>query len=137
MDATTQSLTLKDLNSIPLIHWDLSQLNWAHESRKWFSWERWLAEVGAKDINTQRGLFFNDYGQAVQAAIAGQGIFLASWPILKKPFDDRVLVCPFEESVTTDIGFDVVCTNSAKERPEVRVFLEWIIGMAETEVCSI
>jgi len=127
---------LEDLNSVPLIHWDISKLEWARATRKWFAWDRWLEQIGSSGVETEKGLFFNDYGQAVQAAIAGQGVFLASWPILREPIDAGLLVCPFEERLTTDIGFDLVTTAAAQKRPEVIAFLDWIIETAGAETIA-
>ncbi|MEO0910317.1 MAG: LysR substrate-binding domain-containing protein, partial [Pseudomonadota bacterium] len=118
---------LIDLNDVPLIHWDISQLDWAHSTRKWFTWERWLQHNGVNGLDTDRGLSFNDYGLAVQAAIAGQGLLLASWPILKEPIESGLLVCPFKERTITDIGYDLVTTSQAHARYEVKAFIDWMI----------
>ena len=62
-----------------------------------------------------------------QAAIAGQGVVLASWPILKSVVNAGLLVKPFEETVTTDIGCDIVTTQTISERTEVGMFVSWIL----------
>ncbi len=124
---------LEDLKNVTLIHWDLSQLEWAQATRKWFGWESWLAQVGAHELITGEGLHFSDYGLAVQAAIAGQGMVLASWPILREAVDAQLLVCPFREKVTTDIGYDIVTTGLARNRPEVNAFIDWILEAAGRE----
>ena len=121
---------LADLNKIPLIHWDLNQLDWAHEARKWFQWKNWLSHAGVTNVSAGGGLYFSDYGLAVQAAIAGQGMILASWPILKEPIDSNLLYCPFDERVFTDIGYDLVTTHRAFDKPEVKAFIDWIIETA-------
>ncbi len=122
--------SLDDLHKVPLIHWDMSQLDWARKTRNWFAWRNWLAKVGANNVDTDRGLHFSDYGQAVQAAIAGQGMILASWPILSSTIDAGLLVRPFEHMVTTDIGYDLVTTKQAHTRPEVKAFVAWIREIA-------
>jgi len=71
-------LSLSELRKFPLIHWNTSQLGWAEETKKWFGWKPWLKHFGETGINLSAGLHFSDYGQAVQAAIAGQGLVLAS-----------------------------------------------------------
>ncbi len=124
---------LEDLKHITLIHWDLSHLEWAHVTRKWFGWESWLSQVGADELITGEGLHFSDYGLAVQAAIAGQGMVLASWPILREAVDAELLVCPFREKVTTDIGYDLVTTGDARDRPEVTAFIDWMLEAAGRE----
>ena len=122
--------SLNDLNGVPLIHWNMSQQQWSHRTKQWFSWKSWLTGVEADDINIAGGLHFSDYGLAVQAAIAGQGMILASWPILKEPIDSEQLVCPFKERITTDIGYDLVTTRRAHSRPEVKAFADWVIETA-------
>jgi len=121
---------LAHLDSVPLIHWDLSKLTWARSTAKWFAWDNWLTHVGADSIAADQGLFFSDYGLAVQAAIAGQGVVLASWPILREVIDAGLLVRPFDEVVTTDIGYDIVSTAHALERTEVEVFVAWVLEAA-------
>ena len=121
---------LSDLNRVTLIHWDLSAMPWAHATRNWFSWESWMRRVGGDQLNSQNGLYFSDYGQAVQSAIAGQGIILASWPILREPLEAGCLVGPFKENLSTDIGYDVVATEQARQRKEVNAFIDWVITAA-------
>jgi len=116
---------LTALKTVPLIHWDISQLDWAHATREWFVWENWFAKIGSKNIQGKNALHFNDYGQAVQAAVAGQGVVLASWPILRDILESGHLIRPFKESLTSDIGYDLVTTKAAARRPEVRAFVEW------------
>lgn len=126
----------QDLNTVPLIHWDMSQLEWVRETKRWFAWERWLAYVEVKDVSTEGGIHFSDYGLALQAAIAGQGMLLASWPILREPIESGLLVCPFQERVTTDIGYDLVTTADNQHRPEVRAFSDWILSSISDEQSS-
>jgi LysR family glycine cleavage system transcriptional activator len=124
---------LEDLADVTLIHWDISDLAWARETRRWFTWESWFAHAEANHLATERGLHFNDYGLAVQAAVAGQGVVLASWPILRDPISAGLLTCPFREAVTTDIGYDLVTTAHARLRPEVDAFIAWLIDAADRE----
>ncbi|NNF79375.1 MAG: hypothetical protein HKN05_15220, partial [Rhizobiales bacterium] len=124
---------LDDLAGRTLIHWDISQLAWARETRRWFTWDSWFSHVGADYLSSDQGLHLNDYGLAVQAAVAGQGVVLASWPILREPIAAGLLVCPFPERVTTDIGYDLVTAPSAASRPEAVAFTRWIVDAAARE----
>lgn len=117
---------LQDLERVTLLRWDLSQFEWASNTRKWNSWKHWLAQIGASHITPGKGLRFNDYNLAVQAAIAGQGIVLGSWPILQSLVEANLLITPFPETAITGIGYDLVTTKKALDRDEVRSFLEWI-----------
>ncbi len=124
---------LDDLAGCTLIHWDISRLAWARETRRWFTWDSWFSNVGAGHLSTDKGLHFNDYGLAVQAAVAGQGVVLASWPILREPVSAGLLVRPFSENVTTDIGYDLVTTPGSVRRPEVEAFMDWLLRAAARE----
>lgn len=121
---------LDDLADATLIHWDISQLAWARETRRWFTWSSWFSRTGADHLASEEGLHFNDYGLAVQAAIAGQGVVLASWPILREPIAAGLLVCPFDRKVSTDIGYDLVATPTAASRPEANAFIDWLVDAA-------
>lgn len=133
--AVTQALPankeLKDLLNSSLIHWDTTQLEDAESSQKWFIWENWLAHFGVKSSIINKGLHFSEYSQALQAAIAGQGIILISEPILSHLFEMNLLTCPFKEKATPDIGYDVVTTREAMNNSEVKSFVDWIVKAAK------
>ncbi len=137
MKRAIKNRALRSLKDVPLIHWDMSHMTWALSTKKWFVWENWLTHLGIDTIDTSGGLRFSDYGLAIQAAISGQGLLLASWPILSDPFDAGLLVRPFEESITTDIGYDLVVTPDAQQKPEVRAFTDWMKEAAGNATPSI
>lgn len=126
--------SIEQLAETPLIHWDMSQMPWVTETKRWFDWTEWAKRSGLEDIDTGRGLRFSDYGLAVQAAISGQGIILASWPILRDPFDAGLLVQPFPNcSQSTGIGYDLLMTKEVRSRPEVGAFVEWLKRTTSTD----
>jgi len=75
---------------------------------------------------------FSDYGLAMQAAIAGQGMVLASWPTFQDAFKANLLVRPFAEVLTADLGYDIVRTPEADQRPEAQAFIGWILQEAQS-----
>ncbi|MEM7069887.1 MAG: LysR substrate-binding domain-containing protein [Pseudomonadota bacterium] len=123
--------SLDQLNQVPLIHWDMSQMHWAKETRRWFSWENWLKRVGLSEIDATHGKRFSDYSLAAQAAASGQGVILAGWPAMADAMDAGLLVCPFKNGIIeTDIGFDLVTLEGVSHRPEVILFIDWIKSIA-------
>jgi LysR family glycine cleavage system transcriptional activator len=123
--------TIDQLRRAPLIHWDLSNQPWSTAARRWYDWGEWVGHVGLEGVDTGRGLRFNDYGLAMQAATSGRGFVLASWPTFRDLFDAGLLVRPFPESVLdTRTGYDVVTTAEAAKRPEVIAFTDWLIDVA-------
>jgi LysR family glycine cleavage system transcriptional activator len=96
-------------------------------------WQPWLAQVGADHVSSATGVRFSDYNLAVQAAIAGQGVVLGSLPVLHDLMEANLLVCPFDDRVTTDIGYDLVTTQRALQRTEVQAFMDWMIAEASSQ----
>jgi LysR family glycine cleavage system transcriptional activator len=116
----------QDLKRVPLLHWDMSELGWAIVTRRWMTWQGWLKEVGAAEVDWKRGVRFSDYNLAVQAAIAGQGVVIGSLPVLHDLIEAGLLLNPFPEMVDPKIGYDLVTDHKSLVRPEVQQFAEWI-----------
>ena len=122
---------LEDLENVPLLRWDLSQFAWATNTIKWNDWKYWLTVQGAGHIPPGEGVRFTDYNLALHAAIAGQGFVIGSTPILKDVLDAGLLVNPFSIGVATDIGYDLVTTETSSSRPEISTFVNWILEEAK------
>jgi len=103
---------------------------WAATTKRWMDWRLWLDAVGASEVASTDGLMFSDYNLAVQAAVAGQGMVLGSWPILRDMVAAGLLVQPFKDGVDTDIGYDLVTTPEARTRPEIVSFVDWALAAA-------
>lgn len=127
---------LTDLLATSLIHWDTTQLESAKSSQQWFAWKGWLARFGITNIATNEGLHFSEYSQALQAAIAGQGVILVSEPIVSNLFQSGLLTCPFTEKAAPELSYDVVATNESIQRPEAQAFVDWIIKTVRDEQYS-
>ncbi len=125
--------TVDDLERVTLLHWDLANLEWAENTRRWMGWKPWLESVGAVHVQPRSELRFSDYNLAVQAAIAGQGVVLGSAPIFRSLVAARLLINPFPDKVITDIGYDLVTTQSALRKAEVVSFSDWITRAAATD----
>jgi len=117
---------LDDLRRATLLHWDTSGLTWASATRDWMDWQSWFARAGIADVSLERQIVFGDYNLALQAAIAGHGVVLGSHPILRDVIAAGLLVEPFGMILDASIGYDVVMTPEALERPQVRNFTDWI-----------
>lgn len=122
---------LSELAKVPIIDLDLSKWTWGNNTRYWYDWRHWLTHASDLPIDLTPSLQFNDYTQAIQAAIAGQGVVLASEPIICHALDQGLLVCPFKEKVTPSIGYDLVTSKTAIERPEVAAFQQWLLRLCQ------
>lgn len=82
--------THADLHRHPLIRYV-----WRWQDADTPDWPRWLHEAGLSSADTQTGPLFSDETHAIQAAIAGQGVALASLPLVADELAHGRLVVPF------------------------------------------
>lgn len=103
----------------------------AHSS---ISWDVWLAQFGISERELTIGNSFTDAALALDAAIAGQGVFLG-WQILTEyPLRVGTLVQPFPQRVQTGAGYYLVTSPHRREDRKVADFKAWIRDeIAETE----
>ena len=118
--------TLTDLEKVALIHMEMEGITPA--TQHMYDWQSWFDTIGGSHTKSNRGLRFYDYNLATQAAIAGQGVLLGSWPVVKDAIEAGLLVSPFKERAKFDIGYDLVTTKDAAIYPEVDAFVEWILS---------
>lgn len=89
-------------------------------------WTRWVQEIGAGGIDTQRGIRFSFSHMTLQAAAAGQGVALASSALAGEDLKTGALVRPFGSlSVRGPYGFHLVCPQAAANREKVAIFRKW------------
>jgi LysR family transcriptional regulator, glycine cleavage system transcriptional activator len=121
--------TLADLENASLIH--LGMDPGSPVTTNLFDWQSWFETIGAGHLKPIRMLSFNDYNLAIQAAIAGHGMVLGSWPVVKDAIEAGLLVSPLKESAKFDIGYDLVTTKAAAAKSEVAAFTKWILTEIE------
>ena len=125
--------SFEEIERFPLLRWDTSQFNWSNNTRRWMEWENWIKYAKQnQNLNLKYGSKFTDYNLALQCAIAGQGFILGSTPVLKSIIEKGLLVDPFNLSIKTDLGYDVVVTKKSHSKIEVQNFIEWISNEKES-----
>jgi LysR family glycine cleavage system transcriptional activator len=75
-------------------------------------------------VNTEAGLRFTDSLHAVQAAVAGQGIVLASLVLVTDALSSGLLVQPFTETLR-GAAYHFVCAPEVHARADVSALKEW------------
>lgn len=131
MEENLDPISVEELSRLPLIHWDMSHLPWAEKTHFWFSWTSWFERRGAYNVDLSNGLWFNDFGLAMQAAVSGQGVVLAGWPAMLDPLRTKMLICPLPDEVeATQIGFDLVTTEDMATTSKVSSFVDWLTEVA-------
>ncbi|PUB38079.1 LysR substrate-binding domain-containing protein [Pseudomonas sp. GV047] len=87
-------------------------------------WSQWCARAGLAGINTNAGPRFPDSLLAVQAAIAGQGVVIASRVLLADALAAGLLVAPFSEQLAGD-AYHFVCAVGVEMRADIATIREW------------
>lgn len=104
-----------DLKHFTLIH-DMSFGNWS----------QWLAAADVADIDPRHGILLEDMNVALQAAIEGQGVALASLPLVHSDLRAGRLVRPFTVDIPVELSFYIVCEAGRERSPELAPVLEWL-----------
>ncbi|PYB80521.1 LysR substrate-binding domain-containing protein [Pseudomonas soli] len=90
-------------------------------------WQRWLAEAGCLRGGFEN-VHFEDFGMVLQAAREGFGVALSDEIVSARDLDEGRLVCPLLISAPALHNYYVVCSESARESPAVRAFIDWLLG---------
>ena len=114
--------SISDLNHHTLLHSDYGPMEAAFPD-----WEMWLKVVGADDVDTTHGIYFNQADQLFQAAIDGQGVALIANVMVERAIAEGKLVQPFSVSLPVKMSYHLV-TSSAKARlAKVKAFRDWVL----------
>jgi LysR family transcriptional regulator, glycine cleavage system transcriptional activator len=89
-------------------------------------WPSWLEAAGAARI-TARGLQFDHYGQALQAAIDGLGIAMGIRPYIDDDLAAGRLIAPFALSVPKGMRWYLVYRSFSTAQRDFTAFRRWII----------
>nr|WP_260329064.1 LysR substrate-binding domain-containing protein [Pseudomonas sp. 3-2] len=102
------------------VHWHNSKL-YAH------GWEAWCAQSGENWLNQQPAVReYDEEHYALQAAIAGQGLVLASNILVSQSVASGLLV-PYKGEVQVDgAGYSALCVPGRERHPPVKAFFAWL-----------
>lgn len=96
----------------------------------WTNWQVWLSETGLADVGCQPERTYNSYALAVGAALEGEGIALASLPLLHKLFESGALRAATTTRSQCAQGFFLGHrANRALSEP-VQLLYDWLIETA-------
>jgi len=81
-------------------------------------------------------MHFSHYEQVVRAALVGQGVALGRLPLLGTLIEDGSLAVLFPESAASNRAYWLVSSPGARERTEVRWFVEWLLREGAAQVAE-
>ncbi|HEY1773351.1 MAG TPA: transcriptional regulator GcvA [Gammaproteobacteria bacterium] len=104
-----------DLKQVPLLH-DTTHRHW----------QQWLELAKVRGIDARQGLVVEDMNVLIQAAIEGQGVALASAPLVQAEIEAGRLVRPFQINLPVELAFYAVYPKNRGGDPFVLTFVDWL-----------
>ena len=89
------------------------------------SWENWRRRYGPPTLNIDAGLTFSDETHALQAAVAGQGVVIASELLARDLLQRGVLSAPFSNALRPAT---TVTTEAVAQRADIIALREWLLS---------
>ncbi len=97
------------------------------------TWDRWLAAVGVRGVDTSRGPRFTHTYLCLQAAASGQGVALATNVLIGDYLKAGRLVRPFPHQVRGAYQYYIVCPEEVADRPALAAFRAWLLDEARSQ----
>ncbi len=105
---------------------DIGKLPIIHDPGQMFSWKTWLDLFGLDESILQDGPSFSDGSLCLDAAIAGQGVFLAWETLAVYAVQSGQVIAPFPERPATGLGYWLISGNNAPRTKAKDAFGTWL-----------
>ena len=112
---------LEDLRHATLFH-----IEHRHVPADSPGWENWQRRYGPPQLNIDAGLTFSDETHALQAAVAGQGVVIASELLARDLLQRGVLAAPFEMFLP-GANYYLVATQELAQRADISALRDWLL----------
>jgi LysR family glycine cleavage system transcriptional activator len=89
-------------------------------------WQQWLELAGVRGLDAHEGMVVEDMNVLIQAAIEGQGVALASEPLVQAELAAGRLVKPFDIDLPVELAFYAVYPKSRGQDASVQALVEWL-----------
>lgn len=106
---------------------DLTHVPIIREPHSMFGWDVWLGPNGMSEADLNDGPMFSDASLCLDAAIAGQGVFLAWETLAQDAITAGRLVAPFPGRFGTGISYWFVEALGQRRPAAVEVFRAWLV----------
>lgn len=115
-DIAARLATPADIPGVPVIR----------ENAELYGWDAWLAPYGMAADDIGDGPTYADAGLCLDAAMTGQGVFLAWEMLAATPLEQGSLVVPFPDRRPTGAAYWLVSGKTSDRRPGARRFRAWL-----------
>lgn len=108
--------TLEDLRNIPVIR----------ENELLYGWRTWLAGQDLEVLDLQFGPTYADASLCLDAAMTGQGVFMAWETLACDALERGHISAPFSRRSQTDAAYWFATNQHSARMPSVRKFMQWL-----------
>lgn len=118
---------------------DLADVPVIRDEGSLVSWAEWFAAVGVASPPRLSGPSYTDPIPALEAALAGQGVFMAWQLIAADALADGRLARPFSAAAPTEIAYWFVTTEAKARQRKVQLFRAWLeaeLGVGRARLVS-
>ena len=105
---------------------DLADVPVIRDEGSLISWAEWFAAAGVASPPALSGPSYTDPIPAIEAALAGQGVFMAWQLIAADALADGRLARPFPTAAPTEIAYWFVTTEAKARQRKVQLFRSWL-----------
>ena len=113
---------------------DIGKLPIIHDPGQMFTWKTWLDLFGLDESILQDGPTFSDGSLCLDAAIAGQGVFLAWETLAVYAVKCGQVVSPFPQRPATGLGYWLISGKNAPGTQTKRAFSDWLREELQTSI---
>ena len=118
-----------------LLHHQLLAVDWcSHQSGDFPGWNEWFRAAGVTITASPTQRQYSLYSLALDRAIAGQGVMLATYPVVADRLASGVLVRPLgdEYTLASSFTYDLLLPASVTAPPAVQRFVDWLVAEAQS-----
>ena len=115
---------------------DLANVPVISDRYSMFDWQAWLGPNGLDNSVLSDGPVYSDASLCLDAAIAGQGIFLAWETLASHALASGRLVAPLPGRFRTGVGYWFLESEHRPRSRPVQLFLEWLLDEMTTSRSS-
>lgn len=109
-----------------LVHHTLLAMEMPQDASPTADWSPWFRVMGLPELRAKNTLRFTNYGDAVAAAVAGQGVAIGRLPLVAGLLRDGALLAPFRSANTSERAYFVLVSQRAENNPDAQDFVRWL-----------
>jgi DNA-binding transcriptional LysR family regulator len=113
---------------------DLGKTPVIRENEALYGWNTWLAEQGISTLKLKAGPTYADASLCLDAAMTGQGVFMAWETLACDALERGQIVSPFRQRSLTGATYWFATRRMSARKPSVIKFRSWLENELECSV---